>query len=148
MYQHPNQGPGGAPFGPPPGSYGAPMGAPMSTGYRFSDIERAVFVGLADNVNFVSIMGIVFGGLGALGGVANLVTQGARALPGLIGTAGLLVQGFTLRAAHDHFRRVAQGAGDDVSSTMQGVAGLRPYYTVMLVTTVLQMAATLAGLAV
>ena len=45
-------------------------------------------------------------------------------------------------------RRVAQDAGDDVPATMQGVAGLRPYYTVMFVVTLLQVAATLAGLAV
>lgn len=146
MYQQPY--PGQGPFGPPPGAYGMPAAGPGPGGYRFSEIDREVFRGLAANLNFVSILGIVFGLFGTLGSAVNLVSLGVRGLSGVVGTVGLLIQGFTLRAAHDHFRRVAQDAGDDVPSTMQGVAGLRPYYTVMFVVTLLQIAATLAALAV
>jgi|JI10StandDraft_1071094.scaffolds.fasta_scaffold633751_3 hypothetical protein len=136
------------PFGPPAGSYGMPMSGSNLSVFRFSEADRVVFGGLAANLQVVSVLWILFGLLGTLLTAPNVVLQGVRGLSGLLGCVGALVQGITLRAAREHLRRVATGAGDDLSSAMEGVAGLRPYYTVMLVVTLLQVAATLLALVV
>lgn len=141
MYGQPGQPPVG--YVPPGQAFGVPSNPAQ---HQFSEIDRAVFVGLADNIQFVSTAGIVLGALGTLGGLAGLATQGARGLSTLAGSIGFLAQGITLRAAQSHFRVVAQGSGDDVPSTMQGVSSLTPYYVALLVTTAAQLLATLIGM--
>jgi hypothetical protein len=148
MYQPPTSGHGAMPFGPPAGSYGMPVSGSNLSGFRFSEADRVVFGGLAANLQFVSVLWILFGVLGTLLTAPNVALQGVHGLSGFVGCVGALVQGITLRAAREHLRRVASGAGDDLSSAMAGVAGLRPYYTVMLVVTLLQVAATLLALVV
>lgn len=141
MYGQPGQPPMG--FIPPGQGFGAP-GNPAQ--HQFSEIDRAVFVGLADNIQFVSTAGIVFGALGTLGGLAGLSRQGVQGLSTLVSSIGFLVQGITLKTAQAHFKTVATGSGDDVRSTIEGISSLNPYYVVMLVTAAVQLLATLVGM--
>ncbi len=141
MYGQPGQPPAG--FIPPGQGFGAPANPAQ---HQFSEIDRAVFVGLAGNIQFVSTAGIVFGVLGTLGGLAGLANQGIKGLPTVVSSLGFLVQGITLMKAQGHFKAVATGAGDDVRSTLEGVSSLNPYYVVMLVTVAVQLLATLLGM--
>ncbi len=130
------------PSGPqPPQGYG---GAPYrpEVEFAFSDFERSVIVELAANVRFFGIVGIIFGGIGSLGGVLSLLGD-ARNVGQFVSIAGLLAQGIFASNAAQRFKMVSESVAGNIPNTLEALRALQRFYVSMIVVAVIT---TLTGL--
>jgi hypothetical protein len=130
------QGPGGPnPYMPP--QAGAPGFAPNQGGaqpggeYEFSDQENHQINDLASKMRFVGLMGIIFGVILVLGGLAACAGGSKTAGNGignfLQGIFAILV-GVWTRSAAAAFQRIVDTQGNDVFNLMGALGELRRIY--------------------
>jgi hypothetical protein len=127
------QGPGPNPYMPPqagPPGYAPNQGASQGE-YEFNDAENHAIGDLASKMRFVGLMGIIFGVLLVLGGLAACAggskTAGSGVGNFLQGIFAILV-GVWTRSAAGGFQRIVDTQGNDIFNLMAALGELRRIY--------------------
>lgn len=127
------QGPGPNPYTPPqagPAAFAPNQGASGGE-YEFSDADNHVIGDLASKMRFVGLMGIIFGVVLVLGGLAACA-GGSKTVGNGIGNflQGILaiLVGVWTRSAAGAFQRIVDTQGNDVFNLMAALTELRRIY--------------------
>jgi hypothetical protein len=112
-----------------PGRETGPNADTTQTGgnFEFTSNDNEVFRAIASVMKFVGVVGVVFGVLEAISGLANGVTVVGLLTVGQ-GVAMIAIGGW-LASAAGSFRDIAETQGNDIGYLMLAMSKLRSVYT-------------------